>query len=161
MIHLSINNESKINLNYFRDCLLFDIGDQFLREMEPQFYEVHALVARDGSRTMTTSSINIFQESLDVFIGFQFSRLPVILEPYFSYIHLSKYMQIFSYILKINHCLQLTSSCLLLLNQCSPPQKQKKPCSDPLLQKLYLTRHSIHIFLNTLQSYLFHRIIEK
>lgn len=35
MIHLSINNESKINLNYFRDCLLFDIGDQFLREMEP------------------------------------------------------------------------------------------------------------------------------
>ncbi len=44
-------------------------------------------------------------------------NLPMILEPYFSYIHLSKYMQIFAFILRIKHCEMMIGESWLLLNE--------------------------------------------
>ncbi len=42
-------------------------------------------------------------------MGFQFSQLPAVLEPYFGYVHMSKYMQIFSFLLKVKHCSRIIS----------------------------------------------------
>lgn len=93
-------------------------------------------------------------------MGFQFSKLPVILEPYFSYIHLSKYMQIFSHILKIKHCTNLVSTALLLLNE-NKAIIERDQSNRKFTKKLYATRYAIHMYLNTLQSFLFYRVIEK
>lgn len=41
-------------------------------------------------------------------VGFDFKALPDILKPYFNYIHLNKYMEIFSFVLRLRHCVRLT-----------------------------------------------------
>ena len=85
--------------------------------MKPSFYHTRQQpLLKPGANLADFGGINgyygqmdIISENLDDHIGFQFMNLPGILEPYFSYIHLSKYMQIFSFLLRIKHCEMIVS----------------------------------------------------
>jgi hypothetical protein len=37
-------------------------------------------------------TVNLLEQNLDVILAFEFRSMPMILKPYFSYIHLTKYM---------------------------------------------------------------------
>lgn len=34
-LYMSVNNDSKINIQYFNECSLFDYGDDFIKSLGP------------------------------------------------------------------------------------------------------------------------------
>ncbi len=93
---MSIGAGSLIGLRHFSKCLLFDTAREQVQRLSPAFYHTKGDIRH--------SEVNIFEDNLEYYIGFEFQSLPSILEPYFSYIHLSKYMQIFGFIVRLRHC---------------------------------------------------------
>ena len=113
LLNLSISFDSMISLKYFNDCVLFDFcNEDQIKVLEPEFYQMK----EEQNSMISISKINVFQDSLESYIGFQFKKLPLLLEPYFSYIHLSKYMQILTFIVRIRHANDLVARCWKLLN---------------------------------------------
>ena len=60
----------------------------------------------------------------------------------------------------MKHCTNLISECLLSLNE-RKKEMQNDPMNSRFLVKLFQTRHVIHIYLSTLQSFFYYRVIEK
>ena len=139
-LSLAVNkNNSNINLKHFNECIMFDkytVGENIKKvqggdigiigQLEPEFYEMgqyeHDHLSnmnyyKNNLNIYNNKQVNMFHDSLELHIGFQFKKIPSLLEPYFSYIHLSKYMQIFAFILKIRHSSGLLSESLIQLNQ--------------------------------------------
>lgn len=77
-----------------------------MQVLRPIFYRV----SQDLNQKSTDlfGEINLIQQNLEMKVGFDFRALPDILKPYFSYIHLVKYMEVFAFILRLRHCVRLT-----------------------------------------------------
>jgi hypothetical protein len=75
-------------------------------KLRPTFYRV----SQDLSHKSTDlfGEVNLIEQNLEMKVGFEFKDLPEILKPYFGYIHLVKYMEIFTFILRLRHCVRLT-----------------------------------------------------
>lgn len=46
-LYLSVSSDSKINIQYFNECSLFDNADEFIRQLGPEFYEVHSIARQN------------------------------------------------------------------------------------------------------------------
>lgn len=70
-------------MGYFSDCSLFDSADEFVRGLEPEFYDMGgtavARLQEPGRGVYRQREVSIFLESLENSVGFQFRKLPVIL----------------------------------------------------------------------------------
>jgi len=60
----------------------------------------------------------------------------------------------------MKHCTNLISECLISLNECKRIIEQDAQNKE-FLEELFKTRHIIHIFMNTLQSFFYYRVVEK
>lgn len=128
LISLSVNpSTSSMNLKSFTECFLFDNLPDCIRCLKPAFYntrlqslqQIQQRLIQYGSSSCNGyyGQFNLIQQNLDQYIGFQFQKLPTILETHFSYIHLSYYMQILSFILRLKHCEMMISGSWKLLNE--------------------------------------------
>ena len=105
LIDVSVCAASYFKLAYLKDSYLVDANEDVLA-LKPRFYRV----SQDLNQKSTDlfGEVNLIHQNLEMKVGFDFKALPDILKPYFNYIHLVKYMEIFSFVLRLRHCVRLT-----------------------------------------------------
>ena len=105
LMDVAVCPASYFKLAYLKDSYFADIDEDILA-LKPTFYRV----SQDLNQKSTDlyGEVNLIQQNLEMRVGFDLKALPDILKSYFNYIHLVKYMEIFSFVLRLRHCVRLT-----------------------------------------------------
>lgn len=105
------------------------------------------------------------ERSLEVMIGLEFHNLPEILKPIFNYIHMAKYMEIFTFILRIRHSVQLIEAewknLQIYQRRCRGRVRDQKNIDVGMMKKLFDIRNKMQCFFNLFQNYFFFYVVEK
>jgi hypothetical protein len=105
LIEIAVNPYSSFKLGYLKDSYFNEVDEEVL-SLKPTFYSISQDLSQN--RTDLFGELNLIEHNLEMKVGFEFKDLPYILKPYFSHMHLAKYMEIFTFILRLRHCVRLT-----------------------------------------------------